>query len=96
VQHPPSASSADSRATALRVAVHFTLLPAAGFRGRAKLIVKVDPMPAAMPSMLYGYNGKPALLTTSSSVDTGMAPGEAGANSYMEIDCNIRQVRPAA
>jgi hypothetical protein len=49
-----------------------------------------------MPSMLYGYNGKPALLTTSSSVDTGMAPGEAGANSYMEIDCNIRQVRPAA
>lgn len=65
----------------------------AGFRGRAKMIVKANPIPNAMPSMLHGYNGKPALLTTSSDVSVGTAPGEAGGNSYMEIDCNMRHVR---
>ena len=66
---------------------------AAGFRGRAKLIAKVDPMPDAVPSMLRGYNGKPVLLTASSDVSVGTVPGEAGGNSYMEIDCNMRHVR---
>jgi hypothetical protein len=62
---------------------------AAGFRGRAKLIVKGHPLPAAMPTMLHGYNGKPALLTASSDANVG----EVNGSSYMEIDCNIRWVR---
>ena len=70
------------------------MLNAAGFRGRAKLVAKADPLPEAMPSMLRGYNGKPVLLTGSSNVFVGTVPGEAGDNSYMEIDCNIRHVRP--
>jgi hypothetical protein len=70
-----------------------SLIGAAGFRGRAKLIVKAEPLPEAMPSMLHGYNGKPVLLTASSDVSVGTVPGEAGDNSYMEIDCNTRHVR---
>ena len=45
-----------------------------GFRGRAKLIVKANPLPSAFPSMLEGYNGKPVLITASGHVFAGGAP----------------------
>lgn len=49
-----------------------------GYRGRFKLMALVE----GLPSMLKQFNGKPVLLTKSSSVSVG--------DYHMEVDCNLR------
>ena len=49
-----------------------------GFRGRFKLMALVE----GLPKVLNEFNGKPVLLTKSSSVTLG--------ENYLEVDCNLR------
>ena len=60
--------------------------------GRFKLILYADPLPA---KVLNAYNGKPTLLTASTSVHIGtideMDDSAGEACRYIELDVNIRQ-----
>ena len=58
--------------------------------GRFKLILFAEPVPS---KILNGYNGKPVLLTASTTTHTGFidATDNGGQYRYLELDANIRQ-----